>query len=456
MRWSTPSIVPAIAVTVEDESGNPVTSSTNGNHDLDRRESWWIGPEWHRNRRRRAAVSRPSHISPSTAPGPGYTLTATVDRACHSDEHLVHHRSGHHRRVRVGEYRRERNLRRDHGRARVLLGNNINGQLGNSSTTNSTIPVQIVGGLTFRSMSVGSLEYFSCGLTTAGAAYCWGYNDYGQLGNATFTNSTVPVAVTGNLTFTSLSAGEGGHACALTSGGAAYCWGYNGAGQLGVAAVAYSSSPLPVSGGLSFTTISAGENGQTCAVAAGGAGDCWGSNTNGELGNGTTNNINTPTAVSGGLTFKSISVGFTSACGLTTAGAAYCWGDNTYGELGNGSTTNSSTPVAVGGGLIFQSLSVGDAFACGVTASSTVYCCGLQRRGAARHRLDQQKFDAGRRVRRAHVRLGQRGLLERVRGHARRRGLLLGRQRVRRAREPVSTAGVGAGAGGHAPVGSRV
>ena len=69
-------------------------------------------------------------------------------------------------------------------------GNNINGQLGNSSTTNSTIPVQIVGGLTFRSVSVGSLEYFSCGLTTAGAAYCWGYNDYGQLGNATFTNST--------------------------------------------------------------------------------------------------------------------------------------------------------------------------------------------------------------------------------------------------------------------------
>jgi alpha-tubulin suppressor-like RCC1 family protein len=260
-------------------------------------------------------------------------------------------------------------------------GNNSIGQLGNATTMNSTGPGAIAGGLTFGSVSVGSLQDFSCGLTAAGAAYCWGYNEYGQLGNATFTNSTSPVAVAGNLTFSSLTAGDDGQACALAAGGAAYCWGYNGSGQLGVAAIAYSSSPVAVSGGLSFAMISAGENGQTCGVTTAGAGYCWGFNTSGQLGIGTVTNVNAPTAVSGGLVFKSISAGFSSSCGITTAGAAYCWGDNTYGELGNGSNATSSVPVAVTGGLTFSSVSVGDAYACGVATSGAVYCWGYNTEG---------------------------------------------------------------------------
>ncbi len=260
-------------------------------------------------------------------------------------------------------------------------GSNSTGQLGNATTTNTAIPVAIAGGLTFGSVSVGSLQNFSCGLTTAGAAYCWGYNDYGQLGNATFTSSTSPVAVAGNLTFSSLSAGDGAQVCGLATGGAAYCWGYNGSGQLGVSSIAYSSSPVAVSGGLSFATISAGENGQTCGVTTTGAGYCWGYNAEGELGIGTLTSVNTPTAVSGGLAFKSISAGFSSSCGITTAGAAYCWGDNTYGELGNGSTAASNVPVAVTGGLTFSSVSVGDAYACGVVTSGAVYCWGYNAEG---------------------------------------------------------------------------
>jgi alpha-tubulin suppressor-like RCC1 family protein len=260
-------------------------------------------------------------------------------------------------------------------------GNNSAGQLGNASTSNTTTPIKIAGGLTFGSVSVGSLQNFSCGLTTIGAAYCWGYNDYGQLGNATFTSSTSPVAVSGNLTFSSLSAGDGGQACAIAIGGAAYCWGYNGSGQLGVAAIAYSSSPVAVSGGLTFAAISAGENGQTCGVTTAGAGYCWGYNAEGELGVGTVIGVNAPTAVSGGLVFKSISPGFSSTCGITTTGAAYCWGDNTYGELGNGSNANSTIPVAVTGGLTFSAVSVGDAFACGVATSGAVYCWGYNAGG---------------------------------------------------------------------------
>lgn len=373
-------VVPAIAVTIEDEAGNPVTTSTNeitisiasnpGGSDLSGT----------------AVVDAVSGVA--TFPylsfdrsGTGYTLTATATglaTATSTAFNIGQVTTGSFTSVDIGANASCGVTTAGLG---FCWGNNLYGQLGNSSTSSSTTPVGIVGGLTLRSISVGSLAYFACGLTTAGAAYCWGYNDYGQLGNGTFVNSTTPAAVAGNLTFTSMSAGEGGHACAITTGGAAYCWGYNGSGQLGVPAVAYSSTPLAVSGGLTFASLSAGENGQSCGVATGGVGYCWGSNTNGELGNGSTANTSTPTTVSGGLSFKSLATGFASTCGLTTSGAAYCWGDNTYGELGNGSTTNSATPVAVSGNLSFASVSVGDAFACGLTTGGSAYCWGYNGEG---------------------------------------------------------------------------
>ncbi len=91
----------------------------------------------------------------------------------------------------------------------------------------------------------------------------------------------------------------------------------------------------------------------TCGVTTSGTGYCWGENTHGGLGNGSTADSATPVAVSGGLSFATVSVGFGSTCGVTTGGTAYCWGDNTYGQLGKGSTTGSLTPVAVSGGLSF-------------------------------------------------------------------------------------------------------
>jgi len=91
----------------------------------------------------------------------------------------------------------------------------------------------------------------------------------------------------------------------------------------------------------------------TCGVTSSGAAYCWGNNPAGELGNGTTTNSTTPVAVSGGLTFVAVSAGDAHTCGVTPSGAAYCWGGNGYGELGNGTTTTSLRPVAVSGGLTF-------------------------------------------------------------------------------------------------------
>src|SRR5207253_936056 len=163
-------------------------------------------------------------------------------------------------------------------------------------------------------------------------AYCWGYNGWGQLGNGTTEDGQRPVAVAGGLHFTALTAGYM-HNCGVTASGAAYCWGYNGYhsgfGPLGNGSVTPSSVPVAVAGGPTFTAISAGgfDAGYACAVATSGAAYCWGEGGYGELGIGASDLSLVPVSVSGGLTFSAVDAGWRyHTCGLTTSGAAYCWG----------------------------------------------------------------------------------------------------------------------------------
>jgi alpha-tubulin suppressor-like RCC1 family protein len=233
------------------------------------------------------------------------------------------------------------------GGAAYCWGDDTYGQLGNGQTgafLNDSTPVAVLGGLTFTALSAGSTH--TCGLTNAGTAYCWGDNRYGQLGDGqlgSFFNDSMPVAVLGGLTFTALSAG-GAHTCGLTSSGAAYCWGYYGGGS--------SVTPVAVSGGLTFASVSAG-SGHACGLTSAGSAYCWGDNSWGELGNGSTVGENAPVAVVGGLTFVSVSAGGGHSCGVTTAGVAYCWGLNRDGQLGVGSTSGPQTChiAGPGGGL---------------------------------------------------------------------------------------------------------
>src|SRR3989442_1774307 len=279
------------------------------------------------------------------------------------------------------------------------------GQLGNGSTAGSATPVAVAGGVAVTRVSAG--PFFACGVATRGAAYCGGGNGAGQLGTGTESGSLAPVPVAGGLAFTTVSVGGGlgggGFACGITTVGAAYCWGDNIAGELGIGTTtgpqncfsvshpqACSTTPVAVAGGLTFRAISAG-SGFACGVRTSGAGYCWGANFRGELGTGTTNGSATPAAVVGGLSFKAVSVGGQEfACGVTTSGAAYCWGDNLYGELGTGTSIGpqscggaacSMMPVAVGGGWSFGSASTGNGFACGVATSGAAYCWGVNVNG---------------------------------------------------------------------------
>jgi alpha-tubulin suppressor-like RCC1 family protein len=206
----------------------------------------------------------------------------------------------------------------------------------------------VVGGLTFATVSTG--DYWSnCGLTTGAAAYCWGANDEGELGiGSAISSSSTPLAVAGGLTYMGISVGEG-YACGVATGGAAYCWGWNQQGQLGDGTTIERSSPTPVAGGLKFVAVGAGEV-QSCGLTVGGAAYCWGNDWFGQLGDGRTATESfAPVRVVGPLTFAQLSVGHLHACGVTTVGVVYCWGWNDQGQLGNGTTTNSATPVKVAG-----------------------------------------------------------------------------------------------------------
>jgi len=257
--------------------------------------------------------------------------------------------------------------------AAYCWGQNYTGQFGDGTTrATSSSPVPAAAGLRFATVSAGS--DFACGVTIDGAGYCWGSNGLGELGGGTSqSGSTTPVAVTGGLSFTAVAAAYA-HTCGVTGTEEASCWGWNPFGQLGDGTTANRSTPGLVSGGLRFTMVSTGTY-HTCAVTPSAAAYCWGGN-GGRLGDGTTNQSPVPTPVAGGLSFSGVAVAERHSCGVTTDGAPYCWGWNDDGQLGDGTTLQRTTPVPVAGGLVLRAVSAGRSHTCGVTTSGAVYCWG--------------------------------------------------------------------------------
>ncbi len=220
----------------------------------------------------------------------------------------------------------------------------------------------------------------TCDALGAGT-FCWGANGAGQLGAGTNEALVAPVLVAGTQVFVTVSMGTS-HACALNRTGNAFCWGANAAGQLGSGQTTNSASPVAVAGTQVFQAIAVGAA-HSCGLTAAGAVFCWGANTAGQLGTRTTTNSNIPVAVplAAGLSFRSIVAAGGHTCALTAAGAAWCWGSNTNGELGIGTVANANTPTAVAGGVVFKALTAGTNHTCGLTREGAAHCWGSNANG---------------------------------------------------------------------------
>jgi alpha-tubulin suppressor-like RCC1 family protein len=224
------------------------------------------------------------------------------------------------------------------------------GQLGNGALTPSSLPVTPTG-LGSGVAAVSSGAQHACALTTAGGVKCWGWNNYGETGDGSGASTTPePIDVSGFSGGIAAVAVGGYHTCVITSSGAAQCWGQNQAGQLGDGTQSDSVTPVSVSGLPSGVAALTGGTYHTCAITSGGAAKCWGSNATGQLGDGTTTDRSGPVDVVGLTTgVATISGGRFHTCSVNTAGRAQCWGSNLWGQIGDGTTVNRLTPVGVSG-----------------------------------------------------------------------------------------------------------
>jgi len=244
----------------------------------------------------------------------------------------------------------------------------------------------LVESLQFRDMS--STGVAVCAVGDDGSIWCWGRNEQGVFGNDRESGDRVdvdsPSRVLSNVHFVDVEVGRK-HACGLSDVGAAFCWGTNHKGQLGDGSTTDRFVPAPVSGDHRFRSISIGGV-ATCGVTLDGEGLCWGHNRQFGLGDGTQTDRRVPHPVSGNHRWKSIERFTSGACGLTENGRAWCWGEGTQGMLGTGDIGQpgiadrhfliARVPSAVVGDHVFSTLTVGYDHACGLTTDSEVWCWG--------------------------------------------------------------------------------
>jgi len=256
------------------------------------------------------------------------------------------------------------------------------GQVGTDPVTASPNAFVVPGLSHVTAVATGG--YHTCALDLMGAGQCWGQNDLGQLGTGATANSVTPRHVFSLPKSGQITAG-GRHSCTIVRDGfhdgTVQCWGSNNSGELGDGSTAERVFPVVVSGLDGAVAVTAGFN-HTCALLDDGSVQCWGANEHGQLGDGGESGAQSAQPVQvHGLRAKAIAAGYNHTCAIVQSGAALCWGANSAGQLGDGTTVDRAEPVSVRDLLDVTDLAGGAFHSCARTADRNVFCWGLNESG---------------------------------------------------------------------------
>ena len=260
-------------------------------------------------------------------------------------------------------------------------GDNGNGQLGDGSRSPSLEPEKSDMPLGRKAVEISAGSYHTCSVFDDGSVRCWGSNEFGQLGDGTTIERTTAVTVDlgQGVSALGISSGES-HTCAVLNDRSVKCWGQNSNGQLGDGTTEDRSSPvLSKMGGEDVTLVSAGSY-HTCAITSIRTVMCWGDNWNGQLGDGTNHDRTTPVEISipNNGSAVTLDAGAMHTCMGINDGSMFCWGYNAYGQLGNGGNANANSPTTVplSANQLLSSVQVGLFHSCALFDSGEVACWG--------------------------------------------------------------------------------
>ncbi len=260
-------------------------------------------------------------------------------------------------------------------------GSNQYGQLGLGNLIDVMQPTLVDGSTSYKQVVVGAEH--TCALTTSNIIKCWGRNNFGQLGTSDNTDALIPVSIDTGTSY-SMIAAAGKGTCGITQAGNLKCWGQNLFGSIGDNTALNRNAPVLVDGSTIYKFISVGEL-HKCGITASDDLKCWGHNGNTELGDGTSLNRFTPVLIDASTRYKKVATSKISSfhtCGITSTDKIKCWGQNTYGQLGDGTTTSRTTPTAINIATSYSDISLGYVHTCAIEAvSGKLFCWGKNEYG---------------------------------------------------------------------------
>lgn len=254
-------------------------------------------------------------------------------------------------------------------------GYNQYGNLGVGTKSTSSPPVALPSAFTV----IDGHQYHACGIKGDGSLWCWGNNAYGRLGLSTsISEALIPQLVkSGNpLAWKVVTTGYY-HSCGLRTDGSLWCWGRDSQGVFGNGSTTTTThpSPIPISSGVSWSALQTNRY-HSCGIQSDGSLWCWGLNSYGQLGDGTKSTRPDPTPILPGTKWLQVSLGDYHTCGIQQDKRVYCWGRNIYGEVGDGTQTTRLVPTAVLGNSTWKMVGAGGYHSCGILTDDAMLCWG--------------------------------------------------------------------------------